>query len=126
MTPETQRPNGSLSHHAKAIRKLLPETRIGEFVRAAWQEVLVPICGAHGDPDREGFTQAHLDTAYPCTEWRFQGNLGFGGKFRLRSDLSCAVDCYPEDETPARRETIQKANSALKELGARFGVQPTH
>jgi len=35
----------------------------------------------------------------PCTEWRFQGSLGFGGKFRYPR---MSVDCYPEDETPAR------------------------
>lgn len=46
----------------------------------------------------------------PTNEWRFCGSLGFGGKFRFPR---MTVDCYPEDETPERRATIERTNEAL-------------
>lgn len=54
-------------------------------------------------------------------EYRFQGALGYGGKFHTRylarSDrLSASVDCSQEDETPERREMIRRANLRLAAL----------
>lgn len=49
----------------------------------------------------------------PGNEFRFQGKLGFGGKFRFPR---FTVDCYPEDETPERLEMIKEANKALAQL----------
>jgi hypothetical protein len=49
----------------------------------------------------------------PTTEWRFMGALGFGGKFRFPGTR---IDCYPEDETPARRKIIAKTNLKLRVL----------
>lgn len=57
----------------------------------------------------------------PASEWRFQGSLGFGGKFRFPR---MSVDCYPEDLTPARREAIDKANSRLTEF--KLSIQPSN
>lgn len=51
----------------------------------------------------------------PCSEWRFQGSLGFGGKFRYPR---MSVDCYREDETAARLKSIEAANKRLTELKA--------
>lgn len=51
-------------------------------------------------------------------EFRFMGSLGFGGKFR--SNQSWRVDCYCEDETPQRKETIQKVNEILAVLYLEF------
>lgn len=54
-----------------------------------------------------------------CREYRFQGALGFGGKFRRRHEGEQErwyVDCYSEDETPARRAMIDRANAALATL----------
>ncbi len=54
----------------------------------------------------------------PCAEYRFQGNLGFGGKFR-NYDGRWYVTCYTEDETPKRLDAIAKTNVLLAELKAR-------
>ena len=56
-------------------------------------------------------TTANLDDC----EWRFQGNLGFGGKLWFERE-GWRVSCYPEDETPRRCEAIEKANAVLKGL----------
>ena len=47
-------------------------------------------------------------------EWRFQGALGFGGKFRVNNSKPHPyVDCYREDETPERLKMIERANARL-------------
>jgi hypothetical protein len=45
-------------------------------------------------------------------EWRFGGQLGFGGKVYL-SLSRLYVSCYPEDETPELRDRIAEVNSRL-------------
>ena len=63
---------------------------------------------------RENFVQVQLDEEWGiCKEYRFQGVLGFGGKFR-RSNGRWYVDCYPEDESPERLEFIKAANRRLQ------------
>lgn len=47
-------------------------------------------------------------------EYRFMGNLGFGGKFW--KDGKWRVTCYPEDETDAVRHVIHRVNARLQEL----------
>lgn len=47
------------------------------------------------------------------SEYRFQGSLGFGGKYRQKTNK---VDCYQEDETPERLATIEATNAALAQL----------
>lgn len=60
------------------------------------------------------FMMAHTGKDIPkCDEWRFQGSLGFGGKYRSKTNK---VDCYPEDETPQRLDVIKRLNKALEEL----------
>ena len=46
------------------------------------------------------------------------GSLGFGGKFRNNGNRNNTphVNCYPEDETPARLAMIAAANKRLDEL----------
>jgi hypothetical protein len=53
-----------------------------------------------------------------CREYRFMGELGFGGKFRNNGKRNNTpyVDCYSENETPSRREMIERANKRLAEL----------
>jgi hypothetical protein len=46
-------------------------------------------------------------------EYRFQGSLGFGGKFYTDT---WRVSCYKEDETPERNKAIEQANAQLKLL----------
>lgn len=109
-----------MNHHAEQLRLVLDEATLRDFFARVWDEVLVPIAGAYDGPnDRDGFVSDHLNTEYPCTEFRFQGSLGFGGKFRMQSDLSCAVECYPEDETPNRQKVIDEANQVLAQLTAK-------
>lgn len=47
------------------------------------------------------------------TEYRFQGNLGFGGKFR-RHGGEHYIYCYPEDLTPERQKIIDLVNQELE------------
>lgn len=54
-------------------------------------------------------------------EWRFEGKLGFGGKFwndwlYLQDKPIWRVNCYSEDETPERLEIIEKTNEKLQKL----------
>lgn len=93
------------------------EKNLATFFAAVWDDVIVSICGRSPDElDRESFVRAHCNPIHPATEWRFSGSLGFGGKFWCQSKLQCDVNCYPEDETPERLETMKKANEALKAL----------
>jgi hypothetical protein len=87
--------------------------------------ILVEECGASDDDERFGGYGARWDFVnsmlnHPgVTEYRFQGALGFGGKFWPGSGDELnppRVTCYQEDETPKRREMIDKANERLKEL----------
>jgi hypothetical protein len=111
----------SLHRHAASIRQLVrDDAYLLAFFEAAYDEVLVVRCQAPWSHQRWDFLHHHMAQDFPATEYRFQGNLGFGGKFRTRSDLQCSVTCYAEDETPARLETIARANEALKALRARF------
>lgn len=67
-------------------------------------------CGAT-DFMLEGFGPGRED----ITEYRFQGNLGFGGKF-WNANNRWYVTCYSEDETPERKAMIRKANERLAAL----------
>lgn len=68
--------------------------------------ILVEIGGAN-ESMRSSFIHNHIDG---CKEWRFMGYLGYGGKYRSKSNT---VDCYLEDETPNRLEIIEKLNRRL-------------
>lgn len=75
--------------------------------------LLVSIGGA-SECWRDSFLSAHTDSKFGgCDEWRFQGHLGFGGKYRSKTNT---VDCYPEDETPDRRTVIVSLNTELAKL----------
>ena len=75
-------------------------------------EILRDDCGA-SEADREDFVW--LQTLKHVPEYRFQGNLGFGGKLYLTKHL-WHVMCYPEDMTPERTLAIRAANRKLAEL----------
>ena len=54
-------------------------------------------------------------------EWRFQGLLGFGGKFwnewsYMNNKFEWRVSCYSEDENPKRLGMINHTNKKLKKL----------
>ncbi len=67
-------------------------------------DVLVKYAGAR-ESLRDDFVHNH-----PCQEYRFQGNLGFGGKYYSRGNR---VSCYQEDETPERAQIIKQTNHHL-------------
>lgn len=74
-------------------------------------DILVKIGGAIED-DRDSFTQEMMSNN-PTDEWRFQGKLGFGGKYWRKTNQ---VSCYPEDETPEKMGLIHEINSHLSIL----------
>jgi hypothetical protein len=79
-------------------------------------DILIEVCGASADEDsRLSFVTHHTDSFHREGEWRFQGTLGFGGKFWRQRDR-WYVNCYGEDETPERLETIKQANRRLQML----------
>jgi hypothetical protein len=88
-------------------------------VKIDWNEVydiLVDTCGAP-EESRSWFT------AYEgkFTEFRFQGNLGFGGKIYYKNALTSKghqkvlrVMCYPEDVNVERTRSILQVNARLE------------
>ncbi len=61
-------------------------------------------------PDDEASFMRAMESG--CNEYRFQGLLGFGGKY-WRGNY---VNCYPEDETPELRRIIDGVNQELEAL----------
>lgn len=77
-------------------------------------DILVQECGVRDDEySRADFVMAQVSEY--IREWRFSGNLEFGGKFR-RDNGRLYVNCYREHETPERLEIIEKANKRLAAL----------
>jgi len=80
-------------------------------------DILVLECGAR-ESERERFVDAQ--TAKLISEWRFCGNLGFGGKFwrherKWFGKENRYVNCYEEDLTLEREIMLLKANIRLRE-----------
>ena len=79
-----------------------------DFWQSVWS-ILQKECGT--GRDQFGF----VHSAGNFSEWRFQGDLGFGGKIYNKYD-GLRVSCYPEDMTPERKAMIERANERLAEL----------
>lgn len=75
-------------------------------------DFLVCIGGA-SESERESFIYHHTKATEICTEWRFSGLLGFGGKYRSGTN---SVDCYSEDENKERLSIIILLNNVLKSV----------
>lgn len=75
-------------------------------------ELLVSIGGASAE-DVDNFVYHHTEAKDECTEWRFCGKLGFGGKYR---SLTNTVDCYSEDATVERIQLMEQLNRELEKL----------
>lgn len=74
-------------------------------------DTLVLYAGADPD-DREQFVLSVTEPRF-IHEYRFQGSLGFGGKFYAECDaagIHCRVGCYPEDRTVERDAVVDKVN----------------
>ena len=80
-----------------------------EFYSRAW-DILVEAGQIRDLRSREAFVRYFA--ADRGTEWRFGGDLGFGGKFWHNAERHY-VACYPEDRTPERDELIQEINAKL-------------
>lgn len=81
-----------------------------EYYRKVYQ-VLVQECGADENDDKaRTFAHAHA-AQVKCSEFRFQGGLGFGGKYRSKTNT---VDYYPEDRTEERDKMVERTNNRLK------------
>ncbi len=80
--------------------------------------VLESHCGAEED-DRGQFTSwfTMLESSMLPSEYRFCGNLGFGGKLYVEHE-GLRVGMYPEHETGARRMILGRVNRIL------YGVSP--
>jgi len=99
---------------------MLTETEATEV----WN-ILTEVCDATND---YGFI--HAQSTSHCPQWRFQGSLGFGGKFyqshSVRPDgtfgILWHVSCYHEDLTDERQKTIILANSRLWDLQVEYGA----
>ena len=108
------------SLHAQLIRRLLSLADLERYFQRAYDEILVPVCGATHSAEYVGFVAGHTDPHYPAMQWRIQGALGFGGKAFTRNDLVINVGCSLIDRTPAREAIICEANEALLKLRAEF------
>lgn len=70
------------------------------------------------DRDEEDFIFHHaVNHKERCKEWRFQGKLGFGGKYRSDSNK---VDYYSEDVSPEREQIMMTTNQLLLEWKREF------
>lgn len=74
-------------------------------------DILVKFCQSK-ESNRVYFIMNMTDPK-PPTEWRFQGNLGFGGKYYSDDNK---VACYFEDLSPERDNIISATNKLLSKL----------
>ena len=75
-------------------------------------DLLVSVGGA-SERMRDSFIYHHCENKDGCDEWRFQGKLGFGGKYY---SVKNRVDCYTEDRTQEAEAIINELNLKLSEL----------
>jgi len=79
-------------------------------------EILVEECGA--SPKQFDEFSAYMLEPDPYKlgkEFRFMGNLGYGGKF-YASRYDWRVDCYGDELTPDRQLMITRANERLEKI----------
>ena len=81
-------------------------------------DILVKYAGAREGMRRE-FVYHHTKKEYRhwihISEFRFQGELGFGGKLWVDGNR-VYVDCYSEDETKKRLKIIKEVNKLLSSI----------
>lgn len=79
-------------------------------------DILVQKVGARRT-DRDSFLDTFSRFEAPFhSEYRFQGCLGFGGKFYCNHER-VYIGCYSEDETPEIRALIEEVNETLLSFG---------
>lgn len=87
-------------------------TRLDSTAAEKMYAVLVDICGASSNADSASNFIEEL-VSESSGEWRFSGNLGYGGKFLFPE---CVVTYEPKDETPGRDRMMNAANVRLLAL----------
>ena len=78
-------------------------------------DLLIEHCKVSDEESRPAFIRYFMEEN--GREWRFQGSLGFGGKF-WHNEGRWYISCYPEDSTREIKATIEKVNAHLKGLTA--------
>lgn len=88
------------------------------YAGASIDPAVDPDTGEFIDLSMDNFVDHHTkETKHKTTEWRFQGKLGFGGKYHADTNQ---VSMYPEDSTPERRLTMVSTNRMLKKWEENF------
>lgn len=108
------------------------------FYGRCW-DILVEHAGAHEDDrglnrDQFVFHMMEDDDFGGCSEYRFCGVFGFGGKFRRNGNKNNTVyvDYYPENRTKKLDKVEAKTNAALQQAqeemvgGPVFGCPTRH
>jgi len=92
----------------------IPSKEAKETYFSAVYDILVQTLGAN-ESDRENFIACH---SFSCVEeWRFQGKLGFGGKYWSGRNQ---VSFYAEDSNPVREFLTTQANEQLSQISIQF------
>jgi len=100
-----------------------PLVRLTDLQARAVYELLTTYCNVSAHPhDVDSFVYEFTGDK-PTSEYRIQGDLGYGGKFRFPR---MSVDFYPEDRTPARERMAEDVNKVLSGLKAEFEEQAAH
>ena len=94
-----------------------PDRSVDRGRAEAAYEALVALAGASGRSEARDEFIRHATRPGGC-EYRFQGMLGFGGKYHDPGYGVPYASCYPEDETPARKAAVAAVNTRF---GAIFG-----
>jgi len=81
-----------------------------EFANKVY-DILVKFGNALED-ERDDFIYHHTETNI-CTEWRFRGKFGFGGKYRSTWN---GVTAYSESITPDMKKDLDIINLELKKI----------
>jgi hypothetical protein len=81
---------------------------------------ILVIYGGASEHMRDNFVYAHLEKDWQnrrCEEYRFQGHLLFGGKYRSYTNT---VDYYNEDRNEYRDSLEKDINIKLKEIYEKY------
>lgn len=79
-----------------------------------WETLVEHVDVYNSKREREDFVHHQVKG---CREYRIQGKLGFGGKFRNNgSHPYWYVDFYPEDRTAERERIVKTVNEKLRAL----------
>lgn len=62
---------------------------------------------------RDNFIYSHINSEHPCTEYRFQGYFGFGGKYYSGENR---IGYYRENETPELNALEKSVNEMLSRI----------